>query len=185
MSSSFPQGVSMADALRFHQDLLATARPAGSVEDRLALIEAERDVQELLIAYSVHYEARDLDSLVELFADDAVLRNVVGEHVGRQAIRDNYVFLMDHLGLAMHFITNITVRVDSATAARASSYLHSIAVRRRDGYTYGNGGTYSDRIERRDGVWQIVERLGTAPLGYDLQATPPEYDRFALSREPH
>jgi uncharacterized protein (TIGR02246 family) len=177
------QDSSTAGALRFHQHLLAAPGPAGTVEERLARVEAERAVRDLLVAYSVHYDAGDLEGVVALFAEDAVLRNLLGEHRGRDEIRANYAFLIKHMGASMHFVSNMTVRIDTPTSARAACYLHSIASRRVDGYTYATGGTYSDRLELSDGRWQIVERLTTGTIPYDLVATDADYDRFAASRE--
>jgi uncharacterized protein (TIGR02246 family) len=166
-------------AFRFQQELLSHTPSRGSLAERITHLEAEREIRDVLDAYSVHYDAGDVDAVSELFAEDAVLRNLLGEHIGREAIKENYAFMTSHLAQSMHFITNVTVRVDSPDSARAASYLHSIATRRRDGYTYGTGGTYSDRLVRRDGRWQIIEREVSGYIPYDLEATPAHYDRFA------
>lgn len=171
---------STPSALRFQQSLLRKpSLSEAQMQERLEVMEAEREIRDLLVAYAVHYDAGDLDALVDLFTEDALLKNMLDEHVGHEQIRAAYAFLTGHLGQSMHFICNVTVRLDSPDSARASSYLHSIAVRRRDGYTYGTGGTYSDRLQRRDGRWRIAERVVTGYIPYDLVGTPADYDRFA------
>jgi ketosteroid isomerase-like protein len=172
-----------ADALRRQQELYQMAERADSLEERLVLLEAEREVRDHVTAYPVHYDARDLDRLVALFADDAVLHNILGTHEGGSEIRENFEFLIYHLGESMHFLSNLTVRIESPGRASASCYLHSIATRRIDGYGYGTCGTYTDRLVRSEKGWKITERRGTALIPYDLALTPASYDRFQASRE--
>lgn len=171
------------EALRRQQRLLAMRRGGGGLEERIALLEEEAEVRDHLTSYSVHYDAGDLEAVVDLFAEDAVMHNLLGRHVGRSEIKKAYEFLMHHLGQSMHYLNNMTVRIEKPGHARASCYLDSISTRRIDGYGYGTGGTYTDRLVRVDDGWKIVERHVSARIPYDLAITPASYDRFQASRE--
>jgi ketosteroid isomerase-like protein len=175
--------ITAAEALRCHQELYHIARRGDGLEERLTLLEEEREVRDHITAYSVHYDARDLDRVVALFADDAVLHNILGRYVGASEIRKAFEFLMYHLGESMHFLSNLTVRIESPGQASASCYLDSIATRRVDGYGYGTCGTYTDRLVRTEQGWKITERRGSALIPYDLALTPASYDRFQASRD--
>lgn len=178
-----PDSFSPQDALRRQQELLSLPRPEEDLEQRIARLEQEQEVRDHITAYSVSYDAGDLDAVVALFAADGVLENLLGRHEGREQIRKAYEFLMHHIGESMHFLNNLTVRITGPGQASASCYLDSIATRRVDGYAYGTGGTYTDALVRGDDGWKITERLVSARIPYDLALTPASYDRFLVSRE--
>jgi uncharacterized protein (TIGR02246 family) len=166
-------------ALREHQQLLASTPSEASLEERVQLLEDERAIHDVLVAYSVHYDAHDLDGVVSVFADDAVLINLRGTFTGADQIRENYAFITDFLPECIHAIMNVTVRRETPTTAKAASYLYSLAVRGRDGMTYGTGGTYVDRLEKRDRSWKIIERRVTGDITHVLTPLGKDYDRFA------
>jgi uncharacterized protein (TIGR02246 family) len=171
------------DALRLQQQLLAMKRPGGDLEQRIARLEEEQEVRDHITSYSVSYDAGDLDAVVDLFAEDGVLENLLGRHEGREQIKKAYEFLMHHIGESMHFLNNMTVRITAPGEASASCYLDSVSTRRVDNYGYGTGGTYTDKLVRGEDGWKIVERRVTARIPYDLALTDPTYDRFEVSRQ--
>lgn len=165
------------DFLQVQRALTAEPRPApASLEDKVALLSAEREISETLVAYGVFYDAVDLDALTALFTEDAELSNLRGTHVGSAAIRANYEALTTVLAQSMHFVTNVTIRVDGDDSARAASYLYSLALRRSDGVAYGSGGTYADELVRRPDGWKIAKRRITGEIPHLLTGFTPTYD---------
>lgn len=171
------------EALNLHQELFAIPRSGGSFEERVTQLEEEAEVRDHVTSYSVHYDAGDIEAVLDLFAEDAVMINLLGHHEGRDQIRKAYEFLMHHLGESFHYLNNMTVRIEEPGKARASCYLDSISTRRVDGYGYGTGGTYTDKLVKGADGWKIVHRQVSARIPYDLAITPASYDRFQASRE--
>jgi len=88
------------------------ARSGGTVEQRLQRLEDEQAVRDLLAQYAFSYDSSDVDGVMALFMDDAVLVNARGTFTGRQAIDDNYRWVNAQRSAGFHFITNTLVRVD-------------------------------------------------------------------------
>jgi ketosteroid isomerase-like protein len=119
-------------------------------------------IEELLRKYCRAVDRVDLELLTSCYHTDAV-----DTHPGT-TIEDQHNFISwaeETLskwgpGGMMHFLTNIVVEVDG-DVAWAESYFHAFhwGMPRTDpNKNYLGGGRYIDRLERREGLWKIVER---------------------------
>ena len=121
-------------------------------------------IEQLLNRYCHKLDAGDVQAVVALFAEDAVLipeYEGSDEHSGRTAIAawySNYgkQVVAGTSGLR-HKISTAMIEVDGDTA-RSACYLDADAVNPETGARTLSGGRYEDKLVRRDGVWLISER---------------------------
>lgn len=162
-----------------------------SLEGRLQRVEDESEVRRVLAAYTYYYDGGDFASLSNVFADDAVLHNLLGEHRGIDAVIAAVSQLGSMLEVRRHLITNITIGLTGPNSAESVCYLFSVAQLTKDAARAAGGpdrieyistGGYFDRLERRDVGWRIVERRISAPFGHRVESFPDDFDRFASLR---
>jgi ketosteroid isomerase-like protein len=143
----------------FHVALVKGSRSrarAGSVEDRLARLEAESDIRTVINQYAYCYDEGDLDGLMQIYSADCRLINNKGTFVGQQAIRDNYAQNIDERSFGFHHVTDIQIGLDAeATSAWASGFLYNVAV--REGNPTGTMASCLFHLAIRDDIWQVVE----------------------------
>lgn len=135
--------------------------------DELLTIE---EIRNLRIGYAAHFDAHELDALMELFTDDAVCEFGAGygNWKGRDEIRTNYKGAMEHIGKpfdAIHVITNPWIKVTGPTTAVGRWYLTDCAIRQAPitGLTTRGGhdnpllylGIYEDEYRKVNGKWLI------------------------------
>jgi uncharacterized protein (TIGR02246 family) len=121
-------------------------------------------IEQLLNRYCHRLDQGDVDGVVALFAEDAVLIPTYdgsGEHAGRDAIRAWYTnygrtVVAATRGLR-HKISTAAIEVDGDQATSAC-YLDADSVDPASGRRSLAGGRYLDRLVRRDGTWLISER---------------------------
>ena len=145
----------------------------GTVEQRLQRIEDEQAVRDLLAQYAFSYDSADVDGVMALFADDAVLVNARGTFAGKQAIDDNYRWVNAQRQAGFHFITNTLVRVDpGGQEAWLTAYFQSWAVDLA-GERRALLGTYAMRLLKRAGQWQIGDCRITSDISTGQAPGPP------------
>ncbi|WP_168588570.1 nuclear transport factor 2 family protein [Saccharopolyspora sp. ASAGF58] len=157
------------DWLAAHQEILRRKTLAAPVEGHA---EHAHAITDLLVAYAVHYDAGDLDSMIELFEPDATYESLLGRCEGHDALRANFAPLIARYARTAHLVVNSTVHVTSSTAADAVSYLHAL-VQTRDGIAYGLCGSYQDQVTRRSGTWRIARRFVADGLAYRTEQIEP------------
>jgi len=121
-------------------------------------------IEQLLNRYCHKLDQGDVEAVVALFADDAVLipeYDGSGEHAGRDAIRAWYsnsgrTVVAAARGLR-HKISTAAIEIDGDEASSAC-YLDADSIDVRSGRRSLAGGRYLDRLVRRDGQWLIKER---------------------------
>jgi hypothetical protein len=131
------------------------------------------DVEEitaLVHEYAFLLDSGDLDGVAALFAH-AELRSTRGGPVRRgateaRALYDPVILYDDGTPRTMHQLTNVTVRVDGASAA-ARTYFAVLQVTGLGPHPI-LAGEYRDRFERVDGRWRFTERLFDPKLFGDL-----------------
>jgi ketosteroid isomerase-like protein len=145
--------------LGFHVALVKGQRSrtrAGSVEERLTKLEADRDIRTVINQYAYCYDEGDLDGLMNIYSDDCRLINNKGTFVGHAAIRDNYAQNIDERTMGFHHVTDIQIVLDtSATSAWASGFLYNVAV--RDGAPTGTMASCLFHLAVRNDIWQVTE----------------------------
>ena len=138
--------------------LSAQERPrVTTLEQRVALLEAEQDVRDLLTRYAYAWDSRDIAGCVGLFAEDAVLITTRGTYEGRDAIRDNYEGMANGRGRgqgegSVHRPVNVLVRVEGdLQQAWLTAYWHVAAQVRS---LFGN---YFMRLVNTAEGWRIAD----------------------------
>lgn len=140
---------------------LAMSRiPSAQVGER----DAEAQIRDLLSEYCYSYDAGDIDRVVALFTQDAVISNATGVHRGAAEIRANYVDFVAKRRFGFHYVTNITIRLTAnADEAVATSYLLTFNMT-NTGQIAIVAGSYVDRLRRLNRMWRIAERRITADI---------------------
>lgn len=141
-----------------------------ALDERLRMLEDEREIRELIIRYAQHLDARDHKGYASLFARDGRWSGRMGDATGPEAIE---AMLVEGLGPTpkgfrntrnFHLITNIVVEVagDSATAESRLVYFARSAEARPAPML---AGRYADELVREDGRWRFKFRkvIGEIP----------------------
>lgn len=118
-----------------------------------------RAISDLLVDYCRALDEMDLDTLAGLFSEDCEVEYGPGEALrssGRAALRKS-LERMWRWSRTSHHLSNVRIEFDGPDAARATSYVLAWH-ERPDGTTATVYGQYRDRLQRRDGRWQIVAR---------------------------
>ncbi|MFM7118774.1 MAG: nuclear transport factor 2 family protein [Gammaproteobacteria bacterium] len=121
-------------------------------------------IEQLLNHYCHKLDRGDIDAVVAMFTEDAVLRpdyEGTGPHVGRAAIRAWYTrYGTQTLGAVRslrHKISTAMIDVDGVYATSVC-YLDADSVNLTTGKRSLAGGRYEDRLQRVDGSWLLAER---------------------------
>jgi len=164
------------------------ARLAGA-EERLRLLEDEAAVQDLLVRYTYFYDAKDVAGLLTVFHEECVLINPRGTYIGHEAIRRNYLYLMEQSKVCLHLAPNVAVRIAAdRSEAWMTAYYYDISAT-RDGRLIGTGGTYADRLVVVGDAWKIAARRITYNFRHVLtpeapgRAAPPTPTKPETSRD--
>lgn len=141
-----------------------------AVEARLAVLEAKEEVREFIAQYcTITDKMHAIDELMDLFTEDAVMRNAAGTHSGRAAIRDYYAhFFSDRTRFARHHVLNQVITVVEPGVAWHDSYF--IAMLGRDGESKIAYGRYHDAVVKSEGRWQFKEKVNDVVAGTSLEA---------------
>lgn len=129
------------------------------LERRVADLEAKDEIRAFIADYCRLNDAlTELDALVALFAEDAVMRNPTGVHDGREAIRAYYTkFFESGTLFARHHVLNQVITILEPGRARHDSYF--LAFLGRDGESKLVCGAYADTLVKRDGRWLFAEKV--------------------------
>lgn len=137
---------------------------------RLDTVADKVEIQELESRYAWAVDEGRLDSLAELFTEDARLSlNPPGQHLeGRAAILAWFRGYCEEWGWQSrrHYITNLQVEVNGSTAAARAYFLLTYETHQRSRIGWGN---YDDRFVKAGGRWWIVEKRITVagPVSLD------------------
>ncbi|MDH6704009.1 hypothetical protein P3T27_000710 [Kitasatospora sp. MAA19] len=139
---------------------------------------AERACERIVVDFIHRLDLGEPGSVAELFTPDGVWSWPHGDRrvEGREALRA-YFASRPADRLSRRLMTNILVTVESATTARAVSYLTTYRV---DGYAGGmieprlpaNVGHYEDTFRAVDGSWLLATRTVFLPFGADTARLP-------------
>lgn len=141
-----------------------------TVEQRLAVLEAKEEIRAFIAQYCALNDAlTEVDALVELFAQDAVMRNPAGTHEGRDAIHTYYTnFFKGGTQFARHHVVNQVITIETQERARHDAYF--IAALGRDGESKIVFGSYADTLVKQDGRWRFQEKINDIVAPTTLQA---------------
>jgi hypothetical protein len=160
------------------------ARPT-SLAERLQLLEDEAAVQDVLARYTYFYDAKDVGGLLSVFHEECELINPRGTYIGHEAIRRNYVYLMEQSKVCLHLAPNVAA---DRSAAWMTAYYYDISAT-HDGRLIGTGGTYADNLVPSGDAWKIAARRITYNFRHLLvpeapgRGTPPTPSKEESSRD--
>lgn len=128
-------------------------------QERIEALEAKDEVREFVARYCTLNDAlTQLDDLVGLFTEDAVMVNAAGEHVGRPAIEAYYrAFFDGSTEFARHHTTNQVIDIVEPGVARHRSYF--IAFLGRQGESKVAFGQYDDVIVKTAQGWRFSRKV--------------------------
>lgn len=131
----------------------AFARRVDELESRFAM-------HELVSDYCHGFDKRDWDRFLAIWWEDCVweVGPPFGDFVGHDGIRRAiYDILWQAWDVSTHFTTNLCVAFDGPDAASGVCDVYCIG-NTSDGQAQTVAATYTDRFERRNGVWKIARR---------------------------
>ena len=136
--------------------LAAHGSVGGNLERRIQALELEQKARLLVASYAYFYDAKDLEDLMALYADDATLVNSSGTYIGKETIEAIHREDLPLTEISFHHLNNIVVAIDqSAGTAWASAYMYNLAI--RDGAAYGTVATIVFALRDTDDGYRIVE----------------------------
>ena len=139
------------------------------LEQRIARLEAESQIRQLVARYCFYIDDRLIDGVRTLFTPDATLRSADGvmNATGIDAIIEQYHGRFDVLGPGHHFMHDI--QIDFAGEAEATGRVSGHAELWRNNQMMVTGLRYDDVYRRIDGGWKFAERtiafLYYVPIG--------------------
>lgn len=142
------------------------------LEERLARLEDEQAVRDVHIAYVNAYDSGDLDAVMELFAENALLINSRGSFAGKPLIRQSYEWVNARRVISFHNVTSVLVRFDPDDGAAWLTAYYQVPSKRPSGEIHFNFGTYALRLIRQGVNWRIAQMRITGDLHTSLQPVP-------------
>lgn len=121
---------------------------ARQLADRQAIVE-------VIDRYATSLDSKEYERFQTCFSEDAIVH--YGEDlVGPVAAAAYAESVLSRYEFTQHLLGNYEIALDGDRAS-ARTYLHASHIT-SEGEIWVVGGTYVDRLERRDGEWKIVER---------------------------
>lgn len=122
-------------------------------------VAAKLEISELETRYAWAVDEGRVESLADIFAEDAWLTLNPGDidNRGRDAIQRWFREYCHEWGWEnrRHYVTNVQVAVDGDAARVRAYFLLTFEARGKSRIGWGN---YEDRFERRDGRWWLTEK---------------------------
>lgn len=151
-----------------------------ALQDRMRILDTVH-------AYSDHVDRADIDSLVDLFTEDAVFDYGHGTRfTGRDALRELFLDRLGRYAATNHHCSTERVLSYDGTRAETIVYVyafHEDAVNELHVHVWGR---YEDTMVRQDDTWRIAERrvrvagVETVPAG----ALPERFERYSRTALP-
>lgn len=129
-----------------------------TIEARLARIEADLAIRQLVARYAFDIDDRNLDAVEALFTEDAIVRSGDGVMMaaGRDALIAQYRGRFKALGAGMHFMHDHDIRLLSETTATGRVSGHAELWRNNQMMIVGL--RYNDRYRKESDGWKFAER---------------------------
>jgi ketosteroid isomerase-like protein len=138
-----------------------------TIAGRLARLEAEGEIRQVLSRYPFALDDRDMAALAGLFAPDAWLRWSDGqEATGIDAVMVSYRSQLGFLGVCGHYMHQWLIEALDAGSGVARGRLRAHAEVEMRGRTRIIGLIYEDAYRRTADGWRIAERF--IDLRYNL-----------------
>ena len=138
------------------------AAPNDSLAARLQRFEDKEEIQQLLLDYGRHLDARDFAAYSGLFAKDGEWSGGMGSVQGPANIK---AFMEKNIGNGpnrahnYHLLSNFVITVNGNTATAWSRWAFVVPGER--GATIAQAGRYDDTLVREDGHWKFKRRVAS------------------------
>jgi ketosteroid isomerase-like protein len=131
------------------------------LETRIARLEAESQIRQLIARYCFTIDDRLRDDIAALFAEDAVVRSADGvmNAVGRDAIMQQYEGRFEALGPGAHYMHDVQLDFVGDGSREATGRVSAHAELERDGKMMVAGIRYADRYRNTAEGWRFQERV--------------------------
>jgi ketosteroid isomerase-like protein len=135
------------------------ATPAADLEARIARLEAESQIRQLVAHYSFDIDDRRIEAVRGLFTEDAVLRSHDGvmHATGPDAIMAQFDGRFAVLGPGHHVMHDI--QIDFLDEANATGRVAGHAELMRHGLMMVAAIRYDDRYRKTPSGWKFAERV--------------------------
>lgn len=132
------------------------AATATTVEERIAALETDRELRDVLARYLDALDGGDLDAIMRFIHDGCVIVGPRGTLVGAEQIRRDYGFVLANSTARVHRATNVVVRVIADDEAWIASR-NTAVLRRRDGSLIAVVASVIDRLVK-EREWRMRQR---------------------------
>ena len=131
-----------------------------TLEDRIARLEAESQIRQLIARYCFTIDDRDIEGVRALFAPDAVLKSADGvmNATGVDAIMDQYDGRFDVLGPGHHFMHDVQIDFVGDGSQEATGRVIGHAELWRCEKMMVTAIRYDDKYRSTDQGWKFAER---------------------------
>jgi uncharacterized protein (TIGR02246 family) len=153
----------------------AQSGPAAGRESaaRIQRIEDRAEIEQLLLNYGRHLDARDFKAYAQLFARDGVWEGGMGTVQGPAAIQTFMEKAIPGPNTAhnFHLLSNFVIDVQG-DAATAWSRWQFVAPGQDGRPVVAQAGRYDDTLVREDGRWKFKRRVAANDLPLPRPAAP-------------
>jgi len=131
-----------------------------NLESKLLELIDEREIRQVLLRYFRGVDRCDVDLIDSCFHDDASDDHGNWIKHGSEIAPHIVALVSPGAAKAMHFVGNMLIEVEGETAF-AESYVLAYRAYERDGVpcTRVRAVRFVDRLQKRDGMWRISERV--------------------------
>lgn len=131
-----------------------------TIEARIAKLEAESQIRQLIARYCFTIDDRDIAAIRDLFAPDAVLKSADGvmNATGVDAIMAQYDGRFDALGPGHHFMHDVQLDFVGDGSQHATGRVIGHAELWRNGKMMVAAIRYDDTYRNTDAGWKFAER---------------------------
>lgn len=145
----------------------------GSVEQRIARLEARAEISDLIARYCFTVDERDIDGIGQCFTRDGSFRSLDGlmNATGRDAVIAQFHGRFSVLGPSNHFTHDHTLEFDDLDPRRAGGVVNSHAEVVRNGEPMLASLRYHDEYRVEDGHWRFHSRT----LAFFYYLRPSDY----------
>lgn len=149
---------------------------------KLQMLIDREEIRDATLRYTRGLDRHDTELLLSAYHPDA--RDDHGGFIGsREGFAEvNNALHARHWARHQHHMTNQTIEIDG-DSAHAETYV-IVNLVRADGTVDLAGSRYVDRLERRDGIWAITDRVCVLEWAGELGkgGNIPPFDLFILGR---
>ncbi len=131
------------------------------LEARIARLEAESQIRQLIAHYSFDIDDRIIESVRDLFTEDGVIRSKDGvmHAQGPDAIIEQYHGRFTVLGPGHHFMHDIQIDFVGDGSQEATGRVSGHAELKRKGQMMVAAIRYDDKYRNTDRGWKFAERV--------------------------